>query len=203
MSPRRPNVRWGPTRLWLGLAAGLIAVGVQVPANGLRAQAEKANPYAVILVEFGERLEDYLSLRNKVRANLPAQKPTDDPVALVVRQERLAEGVRRARASAHAGELFAPDIAAVLRDTIANDFKRRTPQERAAALQEVPAGLRLRVNDAYPKEVPLATVPPRLLAALPRLPDGLEYRFVGRRLILHDTIANLVVDVLDRAVPPR
>ena len=40
-----------------------------------------------------------------------------------------------------------------------------------------------------------------MLAAMPRLPDNLEYRFVGRRLILHDTITNLVVDILEDAVP--
>jgi hypothetical protein len=57
------------------------------------------------------------------------------------------------------------------------------------------------VNDEYPKSIPLATVPPKLLAALPPLPHGLEYRFVGRRLILHDTLTNLVVDILENAIP--
>mgnify|MGYP006375434595 CR=1 FL=1 len=32
--------------------------------------------------------------------------------------------------------------------------------------------------------------------ALPPLPEGLEYRFVGRHLIIRDVAANIVVDVL-------
>jgi hypothetical protein len=46
---------------------------------------------------------------------------------------------------------------------------------------------------------PLATMPPRLLARLPRLPDSVEYQLVGRQMILRD---NLVMEVLPDAVPP-
>ena len=40
-----------------------------------------------------------------------------------------------------------------------------------------------------------------LLAALPALPEDLEYRLVGRNLVLIDLRANIVVDVLRGAVP--
>jgi hypothetical protein len=36
--------------------------------------------------------------------------------------------------------------------------------------------------------------------ALPTLPQGLEFRFVGRNLILLDTEANLIVDFIPNAV---
>jgi hypothetical protein len=42
------------------------------------------------------------------------------------------------------------------------------------------------VNAIYPEKAALATVPPLILVNLPRLPDGLEYRFMGRDLILRD-----------------
>jgi hypothetical protein len=45
-------------------------------------------------------------------------------------------------------------------------------------------------------------MPPTVLRALPALPDELEYRFVGRDLVLIDIHANLVVDILDAAVTP-
>jgi hypothetical protein len=45
---------------------------------------------------------------------------------------------------------------------------------------------------------PLDKTPP----ALPRLPDELQYRAVGVALILVDTHANLVVDVLHAVFPP-
>jgi hypothetical protein len=40
------------------------------------------------------------------------------------------------------------------------------------------------------------------LIDLPRLPSGLEYRIVGRELVLLDSTSNLVVDLLPDALPP-
>ncbi len=59
-----------------------------------------------------------------------------------------------------------------------------------------PVQLRLTVNDSYPAAVPLQSTPPTLLDNLPRLPPEMEYRITGRNLILLDTGANLVVDIL-------
>ena len=42
--------------------------------------------------------------------------------------------------------------------------------------------------------------PPCVLAALPELPQELQYRFLGRDLVLVDIGANLIVDVLPDAV---
>jgi len=58
-----------------------------------------------------------------------------------------------------------------------------------------------RVNDSYPRDKPLSTMPPDLLARLPRLPEGVQYRFVGSTLILHDIKTNLVIDRLPEAIP--
>jgi hypothetical protein len=35
---------------------------------------------------------------------------------------------------------------------------------------------------------------------MPALADGVEYRFVGRHLILHDTIANIIIDEIPFAL---
>jgi hypothetical protein len=53
----------------------------------------------------------------------------------------------------------------------------------------------------YPTELPLATFPARLLAKLPDLPPELEYRIVGRHIVLRDVTANVVVDVARNIVP--
>ena len=57
------------------------------------------------------------------------------------------------------------------------------------------------VNGVYRADAPLSMVPPALLARLPVLPAPLEYRFVGRDLILFDSSARLMVDVIENAVP--
>ena len=61
----------------------------------------------------------------------------------------------------------------------------------------------IRVNADYPLRAPVSTVPASVLLVLPVLPDDvLEYRFVGRDLILRDTEANLIVDYILGAAPP-
>jgi hypothetical protein len=61
--------------------------------------------------------------------------------------------------------------------------------------------VRLKVNDSYPPDLPLTTMPPTLLQLLPPLPQQLEYRIVGRDLVLLDLKANLIVDVVRQALP--
>jgi len=53
----------------------------------------------------------------------------------------------------------------------------------------------------YPLDAPRSTVPPSLLLTLPPLPSSLHYRFVRRDLILVDSVAQLVVDILPAAAP--
>jgi hypothetical protein len=59
---------------------------------------------------------------------------------------------------------------------------------------------RPRVNERYSWSWP-SFAPPPVLFGLPRLPEELQYRFVGRDLVLVDVEANLVVDVLPDAFP--
>jgi hypothetical protein len=59
----------------------------------------------------------------------------------------------------------------------------------------------LRVNGIYPDPIAETTFPATLLQKLPVLPDELSYRIVGRTLVLVDKKANLVVDLLHRALP--
>jgi hypothetical protein len=56
------------------------------------------------------------------------------------------------------------------------------------------------VNAKYPDSAPLPTVPPNLLAALPKLPEGLEFRIINKDLILLDVDANLIVDFIRAAI---
>ena len=74
---------------------------------------------------------------------------------------------------------------------------------RAGIMDENPVGLKLAVNQRYPDEVPLSTMPPELLEELPKLPEELEYRFVGDRLIVMDVHAHLIVDFMPQALPRR
>ncbi len=59
----------------------------------------------------------------------------------------------------------------------------------------------VRVNAVYPVGATRSTVPPSLLLALPPLPECLHYRFVGRDLLLVDSVAQIIVDFLTNAAP--
>jgi hypothetical protein len=99
------------------------------------------------------------------------------------------------------GNIFLGAPFADVREIVARDLARRSPGERAAIAVDV-SSMTPRVNEVYPRALPLPTFPPMLLAALPVLPDGLEYRFMGDALIVMDADANLIVDILPHVLTP-
>src|SRR5262249_52216016 len=112
----------------------------------------------------------------------------------------LASRLRDRRARAKVGDVFG-DTTDVIRKVIIEDSKERSFRDAYAAMEEVPVKAPPALNADYPENAPLATVPPLILARLPELPDGLEYRFMGRDLILRDTKANTIADIVREAVP--
>ena len=151
--------------------------------------------------EFRDRADAYLALHKKVADALPPLKETNDPQKIADRETLLGVSIGRARATARVGEIFgdaAPLVATLVRD----DLGHRPRADRKALFSEMPARVpALGINDVYPPAVPLVTFPPALLQSLPPLPEGLEYRFYGRHLILRDVKANIVVDLLRNVVP--
>lgn len=164
--------------------------------------AQSVNPTAAALAEFQKRIETYGQARDRATAGVPKLKETPTPADITSREQALAEALRQARASARPGDLFGP-AASVIRKIVRTDYARRAPAERQALLAEVPRVSRVLINTSYPSGLPLATVPPVLLQELPRLPEILEYRFMGRALVLRDVSANLIVDLVDKALPSR
>jgi len=58
----------------------------------------------------------------------------------------------------------------------------------------------LKVNAMYPPDTPLPSTPPQVLRSLPKLPEQLEYRIVGKTLIIRDVEANIIVDFVPNAL---
>ena len=53
-----------------------------------------------------------------------------------------------------------------------------------------------------PSAVPwISTMPPDVLQKLPKMPEELEYRFVGRHLVILDTHSHLIADFVTNAIP--
>lgn len=196
------KVRRGAWRR-LALAAPLLIACVAIPAVKAAPRAGQGDRPVVdrTLAAFVARVDDYAALRDKVEASLPPFEATKDPVKLTERQRALAAALIAARPDAAPGDLFAAESRPAIARIVRADFAKRSRADRRALVQDLPQGAVVAVNAEYPAQLPLVTVPPGLLRALPPLPDDLEYRIVGRDLILLDTRAGLVLDVLPGVVP--
>jgi hypothetical protein len=63
-----------------------------------------------------------------------------------------------------------------------------------------PRTVPFKVNAVYPEGKPLPTMPPNILANLPKLPEDLEYRIIDNHMILRDVHANIIVDFMLNAI---
>ena len=167
------------------------------------AEPKKTNPDAELLVDFKRRIDDYMALHNKLEREAPPLKETKDPAKIKASQDVLAMKIREARKAARQGDIFTPEIRQLFRRLMYPEVKGPEGRETKAAITEEShelKGVALNVNAEYPEKAPLMTVPPNILAALPKLPEDLEYRFVNRNMILLDTHANLIVDFVPNAI---
>jgi hypothetical protein len=178
----------------LATTVSACALGPATPA--VAQDAVRVNAYGAAVKGFRDRADAYLALHRKAADTVPPLKESDDPAKLTAREQALGEAIRRARPEAKEGELFGADLAPRIRRIVRQDWAKRSAADRAGLLEEIPPGAVADVNATYPPVLPLATFPATLLASLPPLPEGLEYRFVGRHLIIRDVVANIIVDVL-------
>lgn len=161
------------------------------------------NADAVIIGDFDKQVKDYVKLHKKAEAGLPAQKPTDSAHILNDRRRLLASRIQNARTQAKQGDLFSPQVSELYKRLIVMAYQSSGPAKIGASLRhdEPVHEVKLQVNAVYPETVPLQTTPPSILVNLPPLPPQLDYRIVGRNLVLRDTGANIVVDYLLAAIP--
>jgi hypothetical protein len=164
------------------------------PQNGVNAQGAAT-------LEFKKRIDAYLKTHNEAEAKVPNLKKTDDPKEISDREKALGQAIMTLRAGAQPGDIFAPEYQPYFIKIVQDDFKQRSAADRKAIINELPAKMKVDINTVYPTTIPLATFPPALLSKLPDLPPELEYRIVGRSLILRDVKANLIVDILRDVVP--
>jgi hypothetical protein len=165
------------------------------------AQQGRVNADALTSVQFIKRIEDYVDLHKKLEATLPPRPEHATPQQVDAHARALSKLIAEARPRAKQGDMLPTDTRAYLRRQIARGL---SGPDRVAVRESIrednPGRVRLQVNGRYPDGVPLTTMPASVLAELPRLPEDVEYRFIGDRLILLDVHAQLVVDFMDAAI---
>ena len=166
------------------------------------ATGSAANAPRPAFQEFEARLKDYVALHRKLEAALPPLPEKASPEEIDRNQRLLGKRIAASRSEARPGEFFTPAIQDLIRSSlkdVLNDMGKKNLM--GSIMDENPGPLKLALNTRYPDEVPLSTMPPPILAALPPLEEDLEYRFIGRRLVLLDVHAHLIVDYTDEVLP--
>ncbi len=157
---------------------------------------------AAALATMNDRLKRYVEAHKKIEAGLPQRSKDASPEEIDKNQRAFEQQVREAERTRKQGDIFGPEAQPVIKRLLAAVFAGPEGKElMASILDENPAGMKLSVNMRYPDSVPISTVPPEVLQTLPRLSEDMEYRFIGRHLILLDSHAHVVADFIPDAIP--
>ena len=160
-----------------------------------------ASPDSAAIAEFQQSVKKYAELHNKLESTLTPLPEKPEPEQVAEHQRALERLLVRARSDAKPSDIFTPAVRAYFRRQIARVLEGPTGQAvLSSILDEDTRAVRLRINSRYPSNVPVSNVPPQILLVLPRLPEELEYRFVGERLVLLDVHSFTIVDYIDRAL---
>jgi len=164
-------------------------------------KAHQAEEEREALRHFQDEVAEYAELHAKQLAKLGARES-------VATQEALAHAIATKRAKAKPGDIFQPEVHPLFRRLIAEQLEgpdalaaRKAVLEGNPGQDEDSVPVVVHVNGEYPLGAPRSTVPPSVLLTLPPLPECLHYRFVGQDLILVDSVAQLIVDILPAAAP--
>jgi hypothetical protein len=176
--------------LLIGLSSGAVA-----------AQGARVNASAAVIQDFLKRVDAYLALHKKLESTLPKLPEQTTPQQIDAHQRSLAKLVQAERAGAKQGDILTPAMQQRIRALLRPVFTGRDGEQIKGEIldKEYKGNVKLAVNGRYPDEIPISTVPPQVLAALPELPDELEYRFIQNSLILFDPHAHIIIDYMTRA----
>jgi hypothetical protein len=168
------------------------------PSMACAMQQPRVNKQAQVVQDFRTRVDKYVALRNKADDGAPPLEKTAEPAKIHEAQVALQKRIQAAGADWKHGAIFSPEISARFRAMLRPEVRDRGTKE--AILDDNPGNVTYKVMAPYPDNEPFSTVPPNVLASLPELPKDIEYRFVGKHLILRDARANLIIDYLANAM---
>ncbi len=173
-----------------------------VPGRTPAPADQPVNADAKAVAGFLDRVNQYVALHQKLENSLPKLSKESTPEQIDTHQRALARMIQDARKDAKPGDLFTPESQAVFKQLLAKVLGGPDGAAmKASIMDENPGVPSLKVNDRYPDAIPVSTIPPQVLEGLPKLPEEMEFRFVGNDLILMDTHAHIIADFVRDAFP--
>ena len=182
-----------------------------------KAAEQNANPDALVLADFRKRVDVYMAMHKDAAKDAPPRKETNNPAEIKAAQDALGAMIRAARATAKQGDIMTPEIQNKFRRLmypvvtspapqgtagreVKKDIKEELKENTEERKEEGGKPVVLKVNATYPNDTPLPTTPSQVLMNLPKLPEQLEYRIIGKNLIIRDVEANIIVDFVPNAI---
>lgn len=192
------------------VAMALLAIVVtdaaaQTPEQATASTA-KREPASVVVVEyraFQDAVNKYLALRTRAQSEVPTLKVTTNSREINSAGDVLAAAIQRARPQAKQGDFFDRTASRVIVLRLGEILQGRDIAQLLVTINDEPTpNERPRVHMRYPVKSSMATMPTQLLDTLPPLPQQLEFRFMGRDLVLRDREAAMILDYMVDALPP-
>lgn len=163
-----------------------------------------SGPDAAAVAGFMERVNQYVALHKKLEATLKKLPEAATPQQIDQNERALNALIRSARTTAKRGDLFTPEITAFIKRVMAQVFGGPDGQMlRSSVMDENVKEMPMTVNQRFPDGIPMTTMPPAVLKALPELPEQMQYRFVASQFVLLDPHANVVADFIPAVLPPK
>jgi hypothetical protein len=158
--------------------------------------------------DFAKNVNDYVTAVSAIEKTLPPLSDRATASEVVAHQQAMAKAIRAERKTAQPGDIFSPSIRKRFVKVVRSEAKGTAGKTTRAIIREdnpnaagTKPAVTLAVNAVYPDAPPLSTMPPTLLLRLPVLPKTVEYRFVGKALVLRDVRANTIVDWVPYTLP--
>lgn len=188
----------------LGLESGAPEAQTPKPqASPSPTSAPQPGPKDPAVAGFVERVNQYVALHKKLEATLPKLPQEATPQQIDQNERRLGELIQQARKGAQRGDLFTPEMTVYVKNVMVQVFGGPGGQKlRSSVMDENVKELPVRVNMRFPDSIPISTMPPAVLKALPELPEQMQYRFVASQFVLLDSHSHLVADFIPAVLPP-
>jgi hypothetical protein len=158
--------------------------------------------------DFTKNVNDYVSAVDAIDKGLPQVSAQATAAQVVAHQQALAKAIQSSRKTARRGDIFSSAISKRFIKLVRSEVRGAAGKSSRTIIREdnpaTPGNgppVTLAVNRLYPDGPPLSTMPPTLLLRMPVLPKGVEFRFVGKALVLRDVRANTIVDWIPRTLP--
>jgi hypothetical protein len=182
--------------VWFCAAISVVGQPPQAPPRA-PAPSEQA-----ALAQFNTAVAEYVAMRRRLANEIAPLVPNSTAAELNNTSDALAGAIQRSRQGAKVGDLFVPTATPAFKRMVEDAIRSHNLGPVLAAIDDEEPTVRApKLHLRFPAASQMATMPAALLAALPTLPKELEYRIVGRALILRDVDAALIIDYIPDLIP--